>query len=73
MENTPTRHADDLPTIFGIFKNAPKSWSVNISSAAGYCPKKYKQFIYQPELRPGILSIARGLYNSRSREGGEPT
>ena len=30
MENTPTGHADDLPTILGIFKNDPKSRSVNI-------------------------------------------
>ena len=28
MENTPTGHADDLPTILGIFKNDPKSRSV---------------------------------------------
>ena len=30
MENTPTGHADDLPTISGIFKNDPTSRSVNI-------------------------------------------
>ena len=31
MENTPTGRADDLPTILGIFKNDPKSRSVNNS------------------------------------------
>ena len=33
MENTPTGHADDLPTIFAVFKNDPKSRSVNILSS----------------------------------------
>ena len=31
MENTPTGRADDLPTILRIFKNDPKSKSVNNS------------------------------------------
>ena len=30
MGNTPTGHADDLLTVLGIFKNVPKSRSVNI-------------------------------------------
>ena len=50
--NTPTGHADDLPTILGVFKNDPKSRSVNIFLAAGFCPKLYKTIIYQPKLRP---------------------
>ena len=29
MENTPTRHGSDLPTILRIFKNDRKSRSVN--------------------------------------------
>ena len=34
-------HAD-LPAIFGILKNDPKSRSVNIFPVAGFCPKQYK-------------------------------
>ena len=30
MESTPTGCADDLPAILGVFKNDPKSRSVNI-------------------------------------------
>ena len=33
MENTPTVCTDHLPTILGIFKNDPKSRSVNIFSS----------------------------------------
>ena len=39
MENTPTAHADDLPTILGFFKNDPKSRSVNISFSGWILPQ----------------------------------
>ena len=44
MENTPTGHADDLPTILGNFNNEPTSRSGNIFPAAGFCPKQDKRF-----------------------------
>ena len=39
MGNTPTGCADDLPTILIIFKNDPKSRSVNIFLAADFLYK----------------------------------
>ena len=38
MENNPTGHADDLPSILGIFKNDQKSRSVNISQRLDVYP-----------------------------------
>ena len=53
MENTPTAHADDLPTTLGISKNDPKSRSVNIVFCGWILPLNSIQIcIYQPKLRP---------------------
>ena len=53
MENTPTGHADDLPTMLGIFKNAPKSRSVNLFvQQLDFDPNLIKIVIDQPKLRP---------------------
>ena len=58
MENTPTGHADDLPTILGIYKNHPKSRSVNIFfQRSDFDPNSIEFFIYQPKLRPVIEII----------------
>ena len=51
MEDTPAGRADDLPTILGIFKNDPKSRSVNIFQQLNFDPNSIKN-IYQPKLRP---------------------
>jgi hypothetical protein len=43
MENTPTVCADDLPSVLGIFKNDPKSKSVNnVLQRLDLDPDKYK-------------------------------
>ena len=56
MENTPRGHADDLPTILGIFKNDPKSRSVNIFfQRLDFAPNSIKDLIYHPKNRPGIV------------------
>lgn len=53
MENTPTGRADDLPTLLGIFKNEPKSRSVNIAiQRPDLDPNGTKTFLHQPKLRP---------------------
>ena len=45
MENTPKGCADGLPTILGIFKNEPKSRSVNILFSGQILPLTvYKLF-----------------------------
>ena len=54
MENTPTGHADDLPTFFEIFENVPKSRGVNMFSAAEICPKQNNKQC-QPKLRPDTV------------------
>ena len=51
MENTSTGCADDLPEILKSCKNDPKSRSVNILSAAEFCPKQYKR-CYLPAKAP---------------------
>ena len=57
MENTSTVCADDLPTIWGIFKNNPKSRSVNICvQRLDFAPNCIKDYIYQPKLRPEEMS-----------------
>ena len=58
MENTPTGHADDLPTILGFFKNDPKSISVNIFvQRLAFAPNSIKDFIYKPKLRPAMQRV----------------
>ena len=60
MENTPTWHADDLPTFFFFFfKKYPKSRSVNIFSAAGFCFKKYKRFDLPAKAPPRPVAPAK--------------
>ena len=50
MENTPAGRADDLPTIWKIFKNDPKSRSVNNSlQRLNFDPSN---FFFLPKLRP---------------------
>ena len=39
MENAPTGHGDDLHPILGIFKNDPKSRSVNILFSGWILPQ----------------------------------
>ena len=53
MENTPTGCGDDLLTILGIFKNDPKSRSVNIFvQLLDFLPNSLEKIICQPKLRP---------------------
>ena len=61
MENPPTVCADDLPTILGIFKNDPKSRSVNIFSSGWILTQNsINLFIYQPKRRP-VVSVDFGV------------
>ena len=46
MENTPTGHANDLPTFFGIFKNDPTSRSVNILFSGWILPQAVLKQIF---------------------------
>ena len=44
MANTPTGHADDLPTIWDFTKITQNREASTFFSAAGFCPKQYKRF-----------------------------
>ena len=58
MENTPTGCADDLPSILAIFKNDPKSRSVNNSlQRPDLDPGSINDFFYQPKLRPVCVFV----------------
>ena len=46
MENTPTGHADDLLTILDVFKNNPKSRSVNILFSGWTLPQTVKNIFF---------------------------
>ena len=53
MENTPTGHADDLPTFFGIFQKGSKIEKCqHFFQRLDFAPNSIKDFIYQPKLRP---------------------
>ena len=67
MENTPTVCADNLPTILGIFKNEPKSRSVNNSlQQLDFDPNSIKDVFCQPKLRPGrVVCEVWGVHSVR--------
>ena len=58
MEDTPTECADDLPTILGIFKNDPKSRSVNICFSGWILPKTVYKMLFTSQSSAIVIVIA---------------
>ena len=50
MENTPTGHADDLPTFFVISQKYPKSRSVNIFFSGWILPKTVYKILFRKRI-----------------------